>query len=176
MKFTEPNSGPFSPTLSANTVTAVEAYGNGAWSWRSSVRRILTPVVSGTVIMLIAATVMPVVFDTLTDVPDGTSQAAALVAALLLQPPLPVGNVDVGVGEGEAVGVGVGVSVGAGTSVGWAVAVARRVAIAAPAGIPTSYSTSISLAEVTGIAARSVDVVIGVIFLAVAFFPSSRPC
>ena len=33
-------------------------------------------------IMLIAATVMPVVFDTLTDVPDGTSQAAALVAAL----------------------------------------------------------------------------------------------
>ena len=32
MKFTEPNSGPFSPTLSANTVTAVDACGNGAWS------------------------------------------------------------------------------------------------------------------------------------------------
>ena len=32
--------------------------------------------------MLIAATVMPIVFDTLTDVPDGASQAAAPVVAL----------------------------------------------------------------------------------------------
>ena len=35
----------------------------------------------------------------------------------------------------------------------------------------TTYSTSISLAEVTGIAARRVGVAIGVIFLALAFFP-----
>ena len=35
----------------------------------------------------------------------------------------------------------------------------------------TTYSTSISLAEVTGIAARRVGVVIGVAFLALAFFP-----
>ena len=43
-------------------------------AWRLSLlRRIFTPVVSGTVIMLIAATVMPIVFDTLTDVPDGAS-------------------------------------------------------------------------------------------------------
>ena len=43
----------------------------------SLLRRIFTPVVSGTVIMLIAATVMPIVFGTLTDVPDGTDPAAA---------------------------------------------------------------------------------------------------
>ena len=35
----------------------------------------------------------------------------------------------------------------------------------------TTYSTSISLAEVTGIGARRVGVVIGVIFVAIAFFP-----
>ena len=48
----------------------------------SLLRRIFTPVVSGTVIMLIAATVMPIVFDTMRDVPDGTSSAAAPAAAL----------------------------------------------------------------------------------------------
>ena len=48
----------------------------------SLLRRIFTPVVSGTVIMLIAATVMPIVFGSLTDVPEGTSQAAAPAAAL----------------------------------------------------------------------------------------------
>ena len=35
----------------------------------------------------------------------------------------------------------------------------------------TTYSTSISLAEVTGIAARRVGIIIGVIFLVLAFFP-----
>ena len=45
-------------------------------------RRIFTPVVSGTVIMLIAVTVMPLVFDTLAQVPEGTAPAAAPVAAL----------------------------------------------------------------------------------------------
>ena len=39
----------------------------------SLLRRIFTPVVSGTVIMLIPVTVMPIVFDTLKDVPDGAS-------------------------------------------------------------------------------------------------------
>ena len=47
----------------------------------SLLRRIFTPVVSGTVIMLIAATVMPVVFDTLHEVPEGTSRAAAPLSA-----------------------------------------------------------------------------------------------
>lgn len=48
----------------------------------SLLRRIFTPVVSGTVIMLIAATVMPVIFDTLHDVPEGVSSAAAPASAL----------------------------------------------------------------------------------------------
>ena len=47
----------------------------------SLLRRIFTPVVSGTVVMLIAATVMPIVFDTMTAVPENTSGAAAPVAA-----------------------------------------------------------------------------------------------
>ena len=47
----------------------------------SLLRRIFTPVVSGTVIMLIAATVMPIVFGSLIDVPDGASRAAAPAAA-----------------------------------------------------------------------------------------------
>ena len=48
----------------------------------SLLRRIFTPVVSGTVIMLIAATVMPLVFDTMNDVPEGTSPAAAPAATV----------------------------------------------------------------------------------------------
>ncbi len=48
----------------------------------SLLRRIFTPVVSGTVIMLITVTVMPIVFGSLTDVPEGTAQAAAPTAAL----------------------------------------------------------------------------------------------
>ena len=50
----------------------------------SLLRRIFTPVVAGTVIMLIAATVMPIVFDSLTDVPDGTSPAAAAALATIV--------------------------------------------------------------------------------------------
>ena len=48
----------------------------------SLLRRIFTPVVSGTVIMLIAATVMPVIFDTLHQVPEGASKVAGPVSAL----------------------------------------------------------------------------------------------
>ena len=47
----------------------------------SLLRRIFTPVVTGTVIMLIAATVMPIVFDTLNDVPEGSPPEAAMLAA-----------------------------------------------------------------------------------------------
>ena len=49
----------------------------------SLLRRILTPAVSGTVIMLIAATVMPIAFDMLTEAPEGASDAAAPVSALI---------------------------------------------------------------------------------------------
>ena len=46
------------------------------------VRRIFTPVVSGTVIMLIAATVLPVVFETLREVPEDAPEGAAPLVAL----------------------------------------------------------------------------------------------
>ena len=48
----------------------------------SLLRRIITPTVAGTVIMLISVTVMPIVFEMLTDVPEGTPPAAAPVSAL----------------------------------------------------------------------------------------------
>ena len=48
----------------------------------SLLRRVLTPTVAGTVIMLIAVTVMPIVFDMLADVPDGVPPLSAPVSAL----------------------------------------------------------------------------------------------
>ncbi len=48
----------------------------------SLLRRILTPTVTGTVIMLIPVTVMPIVFDVLKDVPEGTPASAAPLCAL----------------------------------------------------------------------------------------------
>ncbi len=216
----------------------------------SLLRRIFTPVVSGTVIMLIAATVMPVVFDSLTDVPDGISSAAAPVAALatlatvaglVLRAPsgirlwspvigiavgcavaAPFGLYDAGpVLEAAWVGVPSGgwpglelspgpefwallpafvvvTLVGAIETLGDGVAIQRvsrrrqratdfRVVqgalnadgtgnlLSGLAGtLPnTTYSSSISLAEVTGIAARRVGAVIGIIFVAVAFLPKA---
>ena len=214
----------------------------------SLLRRIFTPVVSGTVIMLIAATVVPVVFDTLKEVPDGTSSAAApLVAAVTLAtvvllvlrgPPAwrlwsPVIGIAVGCAVGgpfglydfqkvvEAPWVGFPVGswpgldltpgaefwallpafvvvtlVGAIETIGDGVAiqrVSRRRAKATDfrvvqgalnadgvgnllsglAGtLPnTTYSSSVSLAELTGIGARRVGVVIGLVILALAFLP-----
>ncbi len=214
----------------------------------SLLRRIFTPVVSGTVIMLITATVIPIIFDTLIDVPDDAAQAAAPVTALatlvvvgalvLRGPPAwrlwsPFIGIVVGcfvaalfglydteqIVEAPWVGVPVGswpgfdvtpnaefwallpafvvvTLVGAIETVGDGVAiqqVSRREPRATDfrvvqgalnadgvgnflSGIlgtlpNTTYSSSISLAEVTGVAARRVGIVIGVIFMAVAFFP-----
>ncbi len=214
----------------------------------SLLRRIFTPVVTGTVIMLIAVTVMPIVFDTAADVPEEASSAAApvvalvtlvTVAALVLRAPpawrlwSPLIGIVVGCAVAAAYGiydvqyvldapwVGAPVSswpgldftpgvefwallpafivvtlVGAIETVGDGVAIQRvsqrnpratdfRVVqgalntdgvgnlLSGIAGtLPnTTYSSSVSLAEVTGIGARRVGVVIGVVFVAVAFFP-----
>ena len=54
------------------TLIVVSALFQFALAYKLSwLRRIFTPVVSGTVIMLISATVMPIAFDTLTDIPEG---------------------------------------------------------------------------------------------------------
>ena len=214
----------------------------------SLLRRVFTPVVSGTVIMLIAATVVPVIFDSLDDVTAGASAAAAPTAALatlgtvtalvLRGPPAwrlwsPVIGIAVGCAVAAMFGiydaqpirdaswVGVPIAswpgldvtpgaefwallpafvvvtlVGAIETIGDGVAIQRvsrrssratdfRVVqgalnadgvgnlLSGLAGtLPnTTYSTSISLAEVTGIGARRVGVVIGAVFTAVAFFP-----
>ncbi|MCE2526144.1 MAG: hypothetical protein J4G00_01205 [Actinomycetia bacterium] len=214
----------------------------------SLLRRVFTPVVSGTVIMLIAATVVPILFDSLTDVPGGVSTAAAplaslatflTVAAVVLRAPpawrlwSPVIGIAVGCAVAAPYGlydfqpvldaswVGVPISswpgfdltpnaefwallpafvvvtlVGAIETLGDGVAIQRvsnrrhratdfRVVQGALnadgmgnllSGIGgtlpnTTYSTSISLAEVTGIAARRVGVIIGAVFVGIAFFP-----
>ena len=214
----------------------------------SLLRRIFTPVVTGTVIMLITATVAPVVFDTLTDVPDGASDFAAPLAAgvtllvvvgmvLRAPPSVRLWSPIIGIAAGCAVGVPFGLYdvgavadaawfgvpfgdwpgfdltpgqefwallpafivvtlVGAIETIGDGVAIQRvsrrrpqatdfRVVqgalnadgvgnlLSGLAGtLPnTTYSTSISLAEVTGIGARRVGIIIGVIIFALAFFP-----
>ena len=214
----------------------------------SLLRRIFTPVVSGTVIMLIAATVMPVIFDTLYQVPEGVTSAAAPVSAgvtilivvglVLRGPPTwRLWSPIIGIAVGSAVGAPFGLYnveeiadaswvgapvgswpgldvtpgsefwallpafivvtlVGAIETVGDGVAI-QRVSQRKPratdyrvvqgalnadgvgkflsgfAGtLPsTPYGTSVAMAEVTGVSARRVGVIIGVIFVAVAFFP-----
>ena len=51
-----------------------------AW-WLPTLRRIVTPVVSGTVTMLIAVSVLPIAFDSIGDLPEGSPVAAGPVIA-----------------------------------------------------------------------------------------------
>ena len=214
----------------------------------SLLRRIITPTVAGTVIMLIAVTVMPIVFDLLKHVPEGTSPAAApastattliVIAALALRAsgvwrlwmPL-IGLVAgcvvasfFGLYDLESViaapwiGVPTGgwpgfdlefgpvfwgllpafvfvTLIGATETIGDSIAIqqvawrkpravdfrAVQGAVAADGAgnllsglagtVPnTTYSTSIAITELTGVAARSVGVWIGVLFVAAAFLP-----
>ena len=54
-------------------------------AWLPMLRRIITPVVSGTAIMLIASTVVPIALDLLDDVPEGVpASAAPSIAAVTL--------------------------------------------------------------------------------------------
>ena len=214
----------------------------------SLLRRVFTPVVSGTVVMLIAVTVAPILFDTMADVPDGTARAAAPVAALATMVTVaalvlrgspsgrlwsPVVAIAVGCAAAAPFGIYDTNAVTAAAWVGFPVAswpgfdltpgadfwallppfvvvtivgavetigdgiaiqqVSRRTPRATDfrvvqgainadgvgnllSGIAgtlpnTTYSSSVALAEVTGVAARRVGVVIGGVFVAVAFFP-----
>ena len=216
----------------------------------SLLRRILTPAVAGTVIMLIPVTVMPIIFDMLKQVPEGSPALAsplsafvtvvvitgiALKAAGSLRLWAPVigvvvgsvvagafGLYDVGLvagaswvglpdGEWPGLDLGFGAAfwallpafvfvtlVSAIETVGDAVAIQRvswrgtravdfRVVegavgadgvgnlLSGLAGtVPnTTYSTSISVTELTGVASRSVGIAIGVVFSALAFLPKA---
>ena len=68
------------------TLTVVAALCQFALAaWLPSLRRIVTPVVSGTVLMLIVVSVLPLAFDRFQEVPAGASPAAGpLVAAVTL--------------------------------------------------------------------------------------------
>ena len=216
----------------------------------SLLRRIFTPVVTGTVIMLIAATVMPLVFGTLTEVPEGVPQAAAPLTALATtaavavlvmrgsptwrlwspligivvgclvaipfglfdaQPVLDAPWLSVPFASWPGFDLSPGVEfwallpafvvvtlVGAIETIGDGVAI-QRVSRRKPqstdfrvvqgalnadgvgnlfsgilATVPnTTYSSSIALVEVTGIAARRVGVVIGAVFVVLAFLPKA---
>lgn len=214
----------------------------------SLLRRILTPAVSGTVIMLISVTVMPIAFDMLNRVPEGmpSSSAAATALATVLvtlgialkaKSSLRLWAPVIGVAAGSIVGgyfglydagrvaaaawlglpdgswPGIDISfgpafwallpafmfvtlVGAVETIGDSVAIQRvswrrpravdyravQGAVAADGlgnllsglmgTVPnTTYSSSIAVTELTGVASRMVGVVVGLAFVLVAFIP-----
>ena len=233
------------------TLVVVSALFQFALAWRLSLfRRILTPTVAGTVIMLIPVTVMPIVFSMLKQVPDGSPEAAGPLSALatvaaivgialkaggalrLWAPVIGVvagsliaghyGLYDVarvadaawiGLPQGGWPGLDLGFGaafwallpgfvfvtlVGAIETVGDSVAIQRvswrrpravdfravQGAVAADgvgnllsglaATVPnTTYSTSVSVTELTGVAARRVGIALGAVVLAVAFLPKA---
>ena len=70
------------PALAASLMLASSFFQFALAAWLPFLRRIITPVVSGTVLMLIAATVVPVAFAQVAEVPDGTPAAAGPVVAV----------------------------------------------------------------------------------------------
>ena len=238
------------PALLA-TLVVISSFFQFALAARLSlVRRIFTPSVAGTVIMLIAVTVMPIVFDMLDKAPEGAPALAAPVSAgvtiaVIVAIALaakgvwrlwaPVIGVVVGSGVGSAFGIydfgrvaeaawigfpeggwpGFDLEfgpafwtllpafvlvtlVGAIETVGDSIAIQhvswrerRAVDYRAVEGavaadgmgnllsglvgtVPnTTYSTSISVTELTGVAARRVGVAVGLIFLVLALLPKA---
>ena len=236
------------PAMMASLIVVSSLFQFALAARLSLLRRIITPVVSGTVIMLIAVTVMPVIFDLLAEVPEGAPSVAApsvagatLVVLVVLALRAPVAwrlwAPLIGIAVGCAVSVPFGLFdirpvieaawiglpdnawpgldltlgaefwallpafvvvtlVGAIETIGDGVAI-QRVSRRRPratdfrlvqgalnadgmgnllsglVGTPpnTTYSTSISLAELTGVAARRVGMYIGVIFVILALSP-----
>ncbi len=73
------------PALLASLMVLSSLFYLAVAAWLPLLRRIITPVVSGTVLMLIAAMVLPIAFDRLTEVPEGAPAAAGpFVAAVTL--------------------------------------------------------------------------------------------
>ena len=235
------------PALLAVLVLASSLFQFGLAFRLTWLRRVITPTIAGIVIMLIAATVMPILFPLLSDVPEGApgfaaplSAAAALAvfAGLALRARgvlrlwAPMIGVIVGSGVGIATGIfdfesvrnagwvgfpsgwpGLDLSFGASfwallpafvfvtligaiETIGDSIAIQRvswrkprapdyRVVAGAVGAdgvgnllsgilgtVPnTTYSNSISMTELTGVASRRVGVWIGVSFLGLAVFP-----
>ncbi len=238
------------PALMA-TLIVVSSLFQFLLAWRLSLlRRILTPTVAGTTIMLIAVTVMPIIFNLLTDAPEETGSAAApasaaatliVILALTLRAtgawrlwaPLigiaagcavaaAFGLVDfqgvidapwVGIPQGGRPGFDLRFGsafwalipafvfvtlIGAVETIGDSIAVQRvswrkpraadfqavQGAVAADgvgnllsglAGTApnTTYSSTVAITAITGVAARAVGVCIGCVFVALAFLPKA---
>ena len=71
------------PGLLASLTVAAGVFYLGMSLWLPLLRRLLTPVVSGTVMMLIAATVLPIALDRVQDVPESAPAATGPVVALI---------------------------------------------------------------------------------------------
>ena len=236
------------PGLLATLVTVSALFQFGLATQLSLLRRILTPTVCGTVIMLIPVTLMPIMFGMLADVPAGSPPAAAPVSVIMtlvvtvgvtlraagvwrLWAPvigittgcavagayglydsrlvaeagwigLPAGawpgfDLDFGVAFWSLLPAFVFVTlIGAIETIGDSVAIQRvsrrrpratdfRVVQGAvtadgvgnllsglAATVPnTTYSSSVSVTEITGVASRTVGVYIGAVFIVLAFLP-----
>ncbi len=70
------------PALLASLVVVSSLFYLALGIWLPLLRRIITPVVSGTVLMLLAATILPVALDRVREVPEGTPDAAGPTVAL----------------------------------------------------------------------------------------------
>ena len=238
------------PAMLATLVVASSLFQFGLAARLSLFRRILTPAVAGTVIMLIPVTVMPFIFKMLNDVPEGTPLSASGISALVtllviaglalkargkLRLWAPVVGVAAGsvvagfygiydtrlIAEAAWIGLpsegwpGLDLSfgptfwallpafvfvtlVGAIETIGDAVAIQRvshrrtqavdfravQGAVAADGlgnllsglggTVPnTTYSSSVSVTELTGVGARRVGMAVGAVFIAMAFLPKA---
>lgn len=238
------------PAMLATLVVASSLFQFGLAARLSLFRRILTPAVAGTVIMLIPVTVMPFIFKMLKDVPEGTPLSASGTSALVtllviaglalkargrLRLWAPVVGVATGsvvagfygiydtrlIAEAAWIGLpsggwpGLDLSfgptfwallpafvfvtlVGAIETIGDAVAIQRvshrrtqavdfravQGAVAADGlgnllsglggTVPnTTYSSSVSVTELTGVGARRVGMAVGAVFIAMAFLPKA---
>ena len=238
------------PAMLATLVVASSLFQFGLAARLSLFRRILTPAVAGTVIMLIPVTVMPFIFKMLNDVPEGTplsaSGTSALVTLLVIaglalkaRGKLRLWAPVVGVAAGSVVAGFYGIYdtrliaeaawigfpakgwpgldlsfgptfwallpgfvfvtlVGAIETIGDAVAIQRvshrrtqavdfravQGAVAADGlgnllsglggTVPnTTYSSSVSVTELTGVGARRVGMAVGAVFIAMAFLPKA---
>jgi len=236
------------PGLLATLVTLSALFQFGLSTQLSLLRRVLTPTVCGTVIMLIPVTLMPIMFGMLGDVPEGSSPAAApasVFATLVVTVGVTLRATGVGRLWAPVVGIASGCAVasafglyntpliaeaswvglpaggwpgfdlqfgvafwsllpafvfvtliGAIETIGDSVAIQRvsrrkpratdyRVVQGAvtadgvgnllsglAATVPnTTYSLSVSVTDITGVASRTVGVYIGAIFIVLAFLP-----